>query len=275
MAFKRKCSYGILGIGIRLKDPELVTAIYQIYNDWVADFCKSNPTRFAALACLPNHDPQSRSCRTAARRQAGAKGADVRGGDCAKADLSPRLGCPLGHRRRVPDADIFPFVGILAANSPMRAKRKSTIFRFEPCARQCFNSTAPNFYRALSFPEPAIAIRSFALFWANAASVGFPMCSIAWITSIRIAIITLVSSLKPSEFWRRQGYTTYQKEEIAGFSIPLAGEDNVIWGSDYPHPDCVWPDSKQIIRENLGNLDERVRRKVVCENAGRLYGFLS
>jgi hypothetical protein len=37
----------------------------------------------------------------------------------------------------------------------------------------------------------------------------------------------------------------------------------------------VWPDSKQIIRENLGNLDERVRRKVVCENAGRLYGFLS
>jgi uncharacterized protein len=53
-------------------------------------------------------------------------------------------------------------------------------------------------------------------------------------------------SLKPSEFWRRQGYTTYQKEDIASFSIPLAGEDNVLWGSDYPHPDSVWPDSKLI-----------------------------
>jgi uncharacterized protein len=82
-------------------------------------------------------------------------------------------------------------------------------------------------------------------------------------------------SLKPSEFWRRQGYTTYQKEDIASFSIPLAGEDNVLWGSDYPHPDSVWPDSKLITQQNLGQLEDRTRRKVICENAGRLYRFLS
>ena len=35
------------------------------------------------------------------------------------------------------------------------------------------------------------------------------------------------------------------------------------------------PDSKEITGENLGQLEERVRRKVVCENAGRLYGFLN
>ncbi|HEX2229583.1 MAG TPA: amidohydrolase family protein, partial [Candidatus Binatia bacterium] len=81
-------------------------------------------------------------------------------------------------------------------------------------------------------------------------------------------------SLKPSEFWRRQGYTTYQKEDVASFAVPLAGEDNVLWGSDYPHPDCVWPDSKMVTDKNLGPLGERIRRKVTCENAGRLYGFI-
>ena len=37
--------YGILGIGLRMQDRELIQAVYEIYNDWAADFCKSNPRR--------------------------------------------------------------------------------------------------------------------------------------------------------------------------------------------------------------------------------------
>src|SRR3977135_3536592 len=50
--------YGILGVGMRLKDPELIQLVYEIYNTWAADFCKADPKRFVGLACLPNHDPQ-------------------------------------------------------------------------------------------------------------------------------------------------------------------------------------------------------------------------
>jgi predicted TIM-barrel fold metal-dependent hydrolase len=46
-----------------------------------------------------------------------------------------------------------------------------------------------------------------------------------------------------------------------------------MWGSDFPHPDGVWPDSQEIIRTELGHLPEDVRRKVVCDNARHLYGF--
>ena len=56
--------------------------------------------------------------------------------------------------------------------------------------------------------------------------------------------------------------------------LELVGEERVIWGSDYPHPDSVWPESQAVIERNLGGLPEEKRRKIICENAGRLYGFI-
>jgi predicted TIM-barrel fold metal-dependent hydrolase len=49
------------------------------------------------------------------------------------------------------------------------------------------------------------------------------------------------------------------------------GIDRVMWGSDFPHPDGVWPDSQEFIQRELGHLPEAVRAKVVGENAATLY----
>ena len=38
-------------------------------------------------------------------------------------------------------------------------------------------------------------------------------------------------------------------------------------------PDCVWPDSRSVIDENLGHLDEDKLKKIVCDNTAKLYGF--
>ena len=81
-------------------------------------------------------------------------------------------------------------------------------------------------------------------------------------------------SLKPSGYWNRQGYTGFQHEPGVADVVRQVGEDNIIWGSDYPHPDGIWPDSLKWIEQDLGTLDERARRKVTCENAGKLDGLL-
>ena len=81
-------------------------------------------------------------------------------------------------------------------------------------------------------------------------------------------------SMKPSELWRRQGYSTYQHEPSVAVMIPLIGEDNIMWGSDYPHPDGIWPDSQKWIAEDLGSVNPAVQRKILCDNAGKLYGLL-
>jgi predicted TIM-barrel fold metal-dependent hydrolase len=80
-------------------------------------------------------------------------------------------------------------------------------------------------------------------------------------------------SMKPSDYFRRQGYVTYQQDQYLEPIIPLIGEDNIIWGADYPHPDCIWPNSRSTLEKNLGGLPERVQRKITCDNAARLYNL--
>ena len=53
--------------------------------------------------------------------------------------------------------------------------------------------------------------------------------------------------------------------------MPLFGEDNIIWGADYPHPDCIWPNSQKTLDRNLSGFSESVRRKITNENVTRLY----
>ena len=81
---------------------------------------------------------------------------------------------------------------------------------------------------------------------------------------------------KPSDYWYRQGYSTFQHEvTLVPDIVRMVGADNIMWGSDYPHPDGIWPDSREFIEKDLALLDERTIRKLTCENAGKLYGFVS
>jgi predicted TIM-barrel fold metal-dependent hydrolase len=79
--------------------------------------------------------------------------------------------------------------------------------------------------------------------------------------------------MRPSEYWYQQCYATYQTDPIGIKLLDDLGEDNVMWGNDYPHPDGVWPDSQDFIRRELGHLPEPQRRKVICDNAAKLYGL--
>jgi predicted TIM-barrel fold metal-dependent hydrolase len=80
--------------------------------------------------------------------------------------------------------------------------------------------------------------------------------------------------MPPSQYWKRQCYATYQTDPVGVKLIDDMGADNIMWGSDFPHPDGIWPDSQEYLAKELGHLPADVRRKIVCENAGRLYGLI-
>jgi len=79
--------------------------------------------------------------------------------------------------------------------------------------------------------------------------------------------------MPPSEYWRRQCYATYQTDPVGIKLVEEIGEDNIMWASDFPHPDGIWPDSQEYILKELGHLPEATRHKIVCENAAKLYRF--
>jgi len=46
-----------------------------------------------------------------------------------------------------------------------------------------------------------------------------------------------------------------------------------MWGSDFPHPDGVWPDSKDFIEREFTSVPNSIKQKITCNNAAALYGF--
>ena len=55
-------------------------------------------------------------------------------------------------------------------------------------------------------------------------------------------------TMPPSEYWKRQVWATYQTDPVGVKLLDELGVDKVMWGSDFPHPDGVWPDSKRVHR---------------------------
>ena len=83
----------------------------------------------------------------------------------------------------------------------------------------------------------------------------------------------LTLKMKPSDYWRRQCFATYQSDPIGLRLLDILGEDNVMWGSDFPHPDGVWPDSKAFIEREFEHIPKTIKQKILCDNAAELYGF--
>ncbi|MEX0683370.1 MAG: amidohydrolase family protein [Dehalococcoidia bacterium] len=81
-------------------------------------------------------------------------------------------------------------------------------------------------------------------------------------------------TLKPSEYFRRQIFASFWFEDFGPRNvIPLVGEDNVMFETDYPHPTCLYPGAQEHIIDVLSDLEPRVRRKVLQDTAAKLYGL--
>jgi predicted TIM-barrel fold metal-dependent hydrolase len=83
-------------------------------------------------------------------------------------------------------------------------------------------------------------------------------------------------ALSPRECWQRNcavGATFATYEEIqASRSLGL---ETIMWGADYPHIEGCWPKSHDAIRETFAGSNDAETRKMVGENAARIYGFNS
>jgi len=80
-------------------------------------------------------------------------------------------------------------------------------------------------------------------------------------------------TMPPSEYWKRQCWATYQTDPVGMKLVDQLGADKIMWGSDFPHPDGIWPDSREYVAREMADLPADIRHKIVCGNAAGLYHF--
>jgi predicted TIM-barrel fold metal-dependent hydrolase len=57
--------------------------------------------------------------------------------------------------------------------------------------------------------------------------------------------------------------------------IERLGAENCLFETDFPHPTCLYPDSLPRAMNALKDVEETVKRKVLGENAMRVYSLPS
>jgi len=78
---------------------------------------------------------------------------------------------------------------------------------------------------------------------------------------------------RPSEAVRRQMFTNFWFEAEGIKLRHDIGIDNIMWESDFPHVASFYPRSWQAVEHVLEGVPARDRRKLLYENAARVYGM--
>jgi predicted TIM-barrel fold metal-dependent hydrolase len=79
--------------------------------------------------------------------------------------------------------------------------------------------------------------------------------------------------MRPSDFFHRNVVLSFQEDAIGIRLRDVIGVDNMMWGSDYPHSESTFPQSRKILAEILAGVPEDEQAKIVGANTARVYGF--
>ncbi|MCH7606680.1 MAG: amidohydrolase family protein, partial [Chloroflexi bacterium] len=78
---------------------------------------------------------------------------------------------------------------------------------------------------------------------------------------------------KPSVYFQRQCYISIDPDEhLAADMLKRLGDDNVVFSTDYPHPDSAFPHAVEELLA-LEGISPESKRKILWDNCARLYGL--
>jgi predicted TIM-barrel fold metal-dependent hydrolase len=66
---------------------------------------------------------------------------------------------------------------------------------------------------------------------------------------------------------------TFEEDEFGVQNRDRIGIENLMWATDYPHPDSTWPESQKVIETHFKDVPIEETRLMIGGNAARLYNL--
>jgi predicted TIM-barrel fold metal-dependent hydrolase len=253
----------------------LLTACCGAYNDWLAEFCAAAPDRLKGVAMLNTDDIDEAVAELERARSLGLSGGLIptaatpdRPYDSplyeplwrAAADLAMPLSLHLGANR----------MGATGVDKDLSRIRPSY---FAVCEHWVKVSVADLIFAGVFDRHPAlrIGVVEHELGW-----IPFFLERMDYTYTQRhgnARYTRFATAERPSDFFRRNVFASFQDDEFGIRERASIGIDSICWGSDYPHTESTFPRSQQIMGTRLADVPEVEQRKILWENAARLYGF--
>jgi predicted TIM-barrel fold metal-dependent hydrolase len=79
------------------------------------------------------------------------------------------------------------------------------------------------------------------------------------------------ATTRPSEVIREHVYGCFIDDPLGVRDRDIMGVDHLLWESDYPHPDSLWPHSRSNAEKVFADVPDDVVQAIVSDNARRLF----
>jgi len=258
----------------RVKDSALMSAIFRAYNDWLAEFCATDPSRLKGIAMINLDDVGDGVAELERSAKLGLAGAmiselplDDRRYDQPEYEpfwaAAEALGMPLSlhtaTRRQ----------GKIRGSGPktLRDASSRATKAFGPATSLCDLIFSGVFER---YPRLTVAVVEFELSWAPHL---LDSMDYTYRERHEEAIYRFKDGIRPSDFFHRNVVLSFQEDAIGIRLRDVIGVDNMMWGSDYPHSESTFPRSREILAGILAGVPADEQAKIVGGTAARVYGF--
>ncbi|HEY2994296.1 MAG TPA: amidohydrolase family protein [Methylomirabilota bacterium] len=258
----------------RIPDGALMSAIFRVYNDWLAEFCRTDPARLKGIAMINLDDVEAGVRELERTARLGLAGAMINE-------------YPLEERRYdQPEYERF-WAAAAALGMPVSlhtaTRRQGKIRGAGPKTLRDASSRATKaFYPALSMcdmifsgvferhPRLTLAIVEFELAWAPYV---LDAMDYTYRERHEEALYRFKDGLRPRDFFHRNVVLSFQEDAVGIRLRDVIGVDNMMWGSDYPHSESTFPRSREILAEILAGVPADEQARIVGGTTARVYGF--
>jgi len=262
---------------VEVKDAELAAAYVRAYNNWVIDFCSTNPHRLIPVAHISLLDIDEGVKEVQRVAKLGVKGAFMRAAPPSQIPYWDRAydpfwtalqdaGMPigfhvalneyfLGHQWKMTES-------VTAVQSPLHGYRFSVVM-FDVQAAFAALCQGAVFDR---FPQLKVLLLETGGGW---------IAHFLERLDAKHKLLSWKTGLKhyPSEYFRRQCWISFDPDET---TIPAmvqhCGADKFIWASDFPHFDAS-PTAVAETKAAISSLSARDQQLILGENVARIYNL--
>jgi predicted TIM-barrel fold metal-dependent hydrolase len=255
----------ILFEAYQIRNLEILQATFETYNDWTADYCKESPDRLFPLACVQLYDLDLAIKEMERAKKLGFVGL------CIPATAPPdRLYSDPWYDRFWAAAQelempltMHIFTGATANHGmPFPAGMSGLAF----CG-VAFTVNDLLFGGVCErFPDLKFVITEFETGW-----IAITLKRLDWNWFRRGGARTQSIPNPPSYYWKRNFLATFEDDEIGIKTRDLIGTNTLLWGSDYPHGDSVFPHSQPTLDRILAECTPQERYEMTVKNVVDLY----
>ena len=249
----------------QVEDLDIVKASFSLYNDWVADYCKGAPDRLFPLASIQLFDLDEAIQEMERSKKLGHVGVSV----AATAPPDKLYSDPYYNKFwEAAEAMEMPinwhiFTGA-TENHGLPFRQGGSALSFAGVmftVADIIQSGVCERYPGLRF-----VVTEFETGW-----VGMMLKRLDWAYIRGGGEKVFGLPLLPSEYWRRNFRVTFEDDPLGIMTREFIGTETMLWGSDYPHGDSVFPHSMQVLSEILSDCTPEERYQMTVKNVVELY----